>query len=205
MLVQKELFDMITARGLSPNQYYLLTCIQDSIKSREVNVSSELRQLVDKDYVIISRTSKGDQVLLTDKSKKIIKTVEQLFTSLAKNAAVKTMGDDYEAKIVEYNELWPKKKLPTGSYGRTNPKNLKSAFKWFFDNFDYSWDVILEATEKYIEDREMHNWEFTSTSEYFIRKNQPDKSYISRLATACEALISGEDEPLVQPYRVHVD
>ena len=205
MLAQKEMFDMMTAKGISPNQYYLLLCIHDSIKSKEINVSQELRQLVDKDYVIISRTSKGDVVLLTDKAKKLIKSVEQLFTTLAKNAAVKSMGDDYEERIKEYNDLFPKGLLPTGSYGRTNVKNLKSAFKWFFDNFDYSWDVILEATEKYLEDRENNNWEFTSTSQYFIRKQEPDKSYISKLANCCEAILTGEETPQVQPYRINVD
>jgi hypothetical protein len=131
---------------------------------------------------------------MTDKAKKLIRKVEDLFVTQAKNAAKQKLGDDYEQMIADYNDIFPAIKLPTGKYARSNVKNLKNAFKWFFDNFDYSWDVIFEATEKYIYDFEMQGFKYMRTAQYFIRKQDTDKSWSSDLANYCDIVLSGEDE-----------
>jgi hypothetical protein len=191
MLAHKEVFDIIASKGLSPNQYYLLACIQDNIQSKKINVALELNALVHEEYVIVT---KDDKLIMTDKAKKLIRKVEDLFVTQAKNAAKQKLGDDYEQMIADYNDIFPAIKLPTGKYARSNVKNLKNAFKWFFDNFDYSWDVIFEATEKYIYDFEMQGFKYMRTAQYFIRKQDTDKSWSSDLANYCDIVLSGEDE-----------
>jgi len=191
MLAHKEVFDIIASKGLSPNQYYLLACIQDNIQSKKINVALELNALVHEEYVIVT---KDDKLIMTDKAKKLIRKVEDLFVTQAKNAAKQKLGDDYEQMIADYNDIFPAIKLPTGKYARSNVKNLKNAFKWFFDNFDYSWDVIFDATEKYIYDFEMQGFKYMRTAQYFIRKQDTDKSWSSDLANYCDIVLSGEDE-----------
>lgn len=191
MLAHKEVFDIIASKGLSPNQYYLLTCIQDNIQSKKINVALELNALVHEEYVIVT---KDDKLIMTDKAKKLIRKVEDLFVAQAKNAAKQKLGDDYEQMISDYNNMFPAIKLPTGKYARSNVKNLKNSFKWFFDNFDYPWEVIFDATEKYIYDFEMNGFKYMRTAQYFIRKQDTDKSWSSDLANYCDIILSGEDE-----------
>lgn len=189
MLAQRELFDIIAKYDLNPNQYYLLMCIQDNIQTRKINIGLELQALIYREYVIVT---KDDKLIITDKGKKIINKVESLFKKLAKSGAVSIMGEDYEQNIKEYNETFPAIKLPTGKYARTNVGNLKNAFKWFFENYDYSWDTILEATEKYVEDFEREGYKYMRTSQYFIRKQDVDKSWSSDLANYCEIVLNSD-------------
>lgn len=190
MLKQKEIFDIISSKGLNPNQYYLLTCMTDNIQTKKINIALELQSLVYNEYVIVT---KDDKLILTDKAKKLVKQIESLFIKDAKNAAGNKLGDNYEKNIQTYNEMFPSIKLPTGKYARTNVNNLKNAFKWFFDNFEYDWSIIMLATERYIYEYETNNYKFMRTSQYFIRKQDADKSYSSDLANYCELILSGED------------
>jgi hypothetical protein len=83
---------------------------------------------------------------------------------------------------------FPAKKLGSGKYARTNVKNLESGFRWFFENYDYTWETILKATRKYVLEYSMKNYEYMRTSQYFIRKQGSDKSFESDLATYCDML-----------------
>lgn len=191
MLAQKELFDLIAKYNLNPNQYYLLACMKDNIQTKKINVTLELQALIYNEYVIVT---KDDKIIITSKGAKVINQVEGLFKKLARNGAQEIMGEEYESKIKEYNETFPAVKLPTGKYARTNIGNLKNAFKWFFSAYDYSWDTILEATQRYVDEYELSGYKYMRTSQYFIRKQDTDKSYSSDLATYCEMVLN-EDFP----------
>jgi len=87
-------------------------------------------------------------------------------------------------KVTEYREMWPNIKFNTGASARVNVRDLADGFRWYFANYpEHTWENILKATERYLLEYESKNWEFCSTSLYFIRKQQRDKSYISLLAT----------------------
>lgn len=191
MLKHKELFDIISSKDLSPNQYYLLACMNDNIQTKKINIALELQALVYNEYVIVT---KDDKLILTDKAKKLIKQIEGLFVHEAKNAAAKKLGDNYEDNIKAYNEMFPSGKLPTGKYARTNVSNLKNAFKWFFDNFDYDWETILSATERYVYEYELQGFKYMRTSQYFIRKQDQDKTWSSDLANYCEIVLNDDEE-----------
>ncbi len=95
-------------------------------------------------------------------------------------------------KAKEFNDLYPKAKLPSGKYGHCNIKEVLAAFTWFFKNYpQYTWDTILNATQIYLTEREHDNWQWTRRSKYFIRKQMQDKTYESDLAEYCERLSSG--------------
>jgi hypothetical protein len=95
--------------------------------------------------------------------------------------------------IDRYLSVFPKGKLPSGKPARVNKKNLEESFKWFFKNYTYDWDTILRATFYYVETYEKTNYMYMKNSQYFIRKQNTDKSWDSELANYCEIIINGED------------
>ena len=117
--------------------------------------------------------------------------INSYFRKSKKKTSKDLMGDNYDACIKKYNSLFPVKKLGSGKYARTNIKNLEAGFRWFFNTYDYDWKTILEATFKYVEEYKLKNYEYMRTSQYFIRKQNTDKSFESDLATYCDMLIEG--------------
>lgn len=99
------------------------------------------------------------------------------------------------ARIEQYNEIFPEKtKIPTsGKYARSAPRELIDGFRWFLlNNPQYGWDIILQATQIYVDQKRSDNWNYMRTSQYFIRKQNNDKTWISDLANYCQQVLDGE-------------
>lgn len=109
-----------------------------------------------------------------------------------KDASVK---NDYRKNVMTYLEIFPKIKLPTGKPARSNINEVFEAFDWFWKTYgaEYSWDIILKATEAYVSTYEKSNWMYMRTSKYFIRKQNSDKTWISDLAEQCQMVKDGLD------------
>ena len=120
--------------------------------------------------------------------------INSFFRKSKKKTSRALMGDEFSEKIVEYINIFPNKKLSSGKYARVNPKNLESTFRWFFETYDYDWETIISATEKYVDEYSLKNYEFMRTAQYFVRKQDVDKTFNSDLATYCELLKSGYDD-----------
>lgn len=202
MLAQKELFDLICKYNINPNQYYLLASMRDNLQTKKINIALEMQALVYNEYVIVT---KDDKLIITPKGNKVINAIEALFKKLANNGAQEIMGDKYEEFIKEYNEIFPAIKLPTGKYARTNISNLKNAFKWFFSSHNYSWDVILEATQRYVDEYETHGYNYMRTSQYFIRKQDIDKTWSSDLANYCEIILNSDPADELPKFSTRFD
>jgi hypothetical protein len=193
MLKQAELFKVIISDKLTPNQYYILMYIvYKSLTELPSKVTPDIQVLITRGYIIISNENK---VYVTESGKRIVKKVESMFIKTAENSAGDILGDEWEERIQEYINIFPAIRLNTGKYARDTPANIKSAFKWFFKTYDYSWDLILDATEEFVDEYRMNGFKFMCTSRYFIRKQQIDKTYISELAIKCQQLLDGSDEP----------
>lgn len=98
-------------------------------------------------------------------------------------------------RIVEYNNIFPEKtKIPTsGKMARSAPRELMDGFRWFLlNNPLFTWEIILQATQIYVDQKRQENWEFMRTSQYFIRKQNPDKTWHSDLANYCQQVLDGE-------------
>lgn len=126
------------------------------------------------------------------KAHSLLQQVESFFLIQKKKTANQVMGKDYGENIEKYLLLFPKIKLPSGKAARTDKRNCETAFKWFFENHEYSWEIILKATGLYVDEFEKKNYMFMQTSQYFIRKQQPDKTWGSELANWCAAVESGD-------------
>ena len=120
--------------------------------------------------------------------------INGFFRKSKKKTSRDLMGDEFSQKILEYVNIFPNKKLSSGKYARVNPKNLESTFRWFFETYDYDWDTIISATERYVDEYSLKNYEFMRTAQYFVRKQNMDKSFDSDLATYCDLKQSGYDD-----------
>lgn len=190
-----EMFNIMIREKVTPNEFYMLYSIKHGISPLFINIHQELRSVINKDLVKDTTDAKGFAYELKPKAHSLIDQVEMYFNIEKKKTAKQLMGDDYQKNIEEYIKLFPAIKLPSGKYARSDKKNLESAFRWFTSTYDYSWDTILKATAAYIDEYERNNFMYMQTSQYFIRKQQPDKSWSSELANVCARIESGDTEP----------
>jgi len=188
----KEVFNKLISKKLTPNTFYELHCIKNKIVPHKfVNKSLEINRLKEGEWL-------KDDLELTSKSIIFIDEINSYFKKSKKKTSLSLMGNDFIDNIKAYNQLFPNKKLPSGKYARVNFKNLENPFRWFFETYDYNWKVILNATDKYVKDFEVRNYEYMRTSQYFIRKqNNTDKSWESELANYCELVMNNPDVDVV--------
>jgi hypothetical protein len=194
----KEIFDKLIKNELTPNSFYVLHCIKENIvPNKFVNKSLEVKRLQQNNWL-------KDNLDLTSKSLIFMEEIGGYFKKSKKKSAKAIMGDDFSICIKSYNQIFPSKKLGSGKYARVNAKNLEPGFRWFFENFDYSWETIYKATNKYVKDYELQNYNYMRTSQYFIRKQNVDKTWESDLANYCE-MVSAEDYQDVVYFKDNVD
>jgi hypothetical protein len=182
----QEVFDKLIKAGISPNAFYVLYCIHNKIvPDKFVNTSLEVSRLLSGNYLTESLELSGNSL-------KFIEEIDAFFKKSKKKTSKILMGDDFQDNLKAYNELFPKGKLPSGVPARVNIKGLENAFRWFFENFSYSWETVLKATEKYVDEYSMARYNYMRNSQYFVRKQNTDKTWDSTLATYCD-MIEADD------------
>jgi hypothetical protein len=134
---------------------------------------------------------------LTNKSIIFTTEIDGFFKKAKKKTTKDLLGNNFTDNIQKYVEIFPNRKLSSGKYARVNPKNLENSFRWFFENYEYDWDMIFKATKKYIYDYSLKNYEYMRTSQYFIRKQNTDKTYDSELADYCNMIDNVLDDEVV--------
>jgi hypothetical protein len=130
---------------------------------------------------------------ITQKSLNVLKDVDLMFKKNTKGP--KQMKESDTADFINmYREMWPARVLPSGKPARVSKNIITDCFKWFFTNYDYSWDVVLEATARYLDVQEKDNYRLCRTSQYFIVKTTQERIKESVLADYCELILSGDEE-----------
>jgi hypothetical protein len=186
-----EIFIRLTEEKITPNSFYTLICIKENIVPNSyINKELEIKKLINDKWL-------NNDLTLSNKSIIFVTEINSYFKSSKKKTSKILMGDNFIDKIKEYVEIFPNKKLTSGKYARVNPKNLETAFRWFFDNYNYDWDTIIKATDKYVDEFSIRKYEFMRTAQYFIRKQAVDKTFESDLANYCDLIINGSDEEQV--------
>jgi len=187
-------FNHITQEGLTPNQFYLLHCLNQGISTPTLNLHQELRGLIGSEFIMPHQDAKdGFNYQLQPKALTLIGKIDSYFGVQIKKSNNGLMGQDFEANAEKYNEIFPRMKLPSNKPARSPLKEIVIAFREFFKEYDYTWDEIHAGAAYYIEEEEKKGYKYTRTSRYFIRKQDSDKSWISDLAGYCELVRSGED------------
>lgn len=193
-----EIFNKLIREGLTPNTFYVLYCIKEKITvANFVNKAIECKKLQSDAWL-------DENLQLTSKSIIFITEIDGYFRKSKKKTSVDLLGTNFIENIKKYNEIFPNKKLSSGKYARVNPKSLENAFRWFFENYDYSWDTILQATLKYVSEYSIQRYEYMRTSQYFVRKQNTDKTWDSDLATYCE-IVNGGDDEVANYFKERVD
>ena len=183
-----EMFNKLKEMNITPNTYYVLHCIKEKIiPATFVNKELECKRLQNDNWLT-------EDLQLTTKSLIFIEEIESSFKKTKKKTTTDLMGQDFTSKLQEYVEIFPNRKLPSGKYARVNIKNLEVAFKWFFENYNYDWNTIIQATEKYVDEYSVRNYSYMMTSQYFIKKQKIDKSIESELANYCELIKTNPDD-----------
>jgi hypothetical protein len=149
---------------------------------------NEAASLVLKKHI---EADENGRIKITESGYEIINTLEKYYSSSKRKSDKKVMGNEFESMITKYRELFPKKKLPSGKLARNNVKTLTDNFKWFFSTYDYTWEEIIKATERYIKEYREKDWQYMKTSQYFISKQDKHKVKVSELADYCDMIRDG--------------
>lgn len=181
-----EIFNTLIKNQITPNQLYILHCLKNkTVPHSSINISLEIERLKNGKWV-------EEDNSITAKSVALIDSLDAYFRKSKKKSNEDIIGVDYMSKIRAYVELFPTGKLPSGKPARSNPKNLETSFRWFFETFDYDWETVYAATKMYLDEFERNNFKYMRTSQYFVRKQNQDKSFDSELANYCEQYLSGD-------------
>jgi hypothetical protein len=182
----KEIYNKLLFKDLTPNQLYYLHCLRDkTVPAKFINIQLETERLSGSGWIENNK--------ITAKAVALLDSIDLYFKKSKQKSNEDIMGEKFYQKIEEYRELFPKIKLPSGKPARTNVKVLENLFRWFFTQFDYDWDTVVGATKMYLDEYEAKNWQYMRTSQYFIRKTNPDKTFGSDLADYCDMFINGLD------------
>lgn len=179
-----RLLNKILDQKITPNGFYILLAIKENSDMKLNNIEGEFGSLMTSGFV----TGEG----LTEKGETAVNIVLESFS---KTKYIITQEDrDY---IEKYRELFPKGSLPSGHPARVPAKELEKKFIWFFSNYDYTWEIVIDATKKYINQYEPEGYKYMKTSTYFIYKSNPDKTGVSTLASYCDMMldVSEDDGP----------
>lgn len=176
---------------MTPDQFFILYSIKEQLPFSKALIIKESHALNMGAFIEEKNTSTGITITLLPKALKVISQADSLFKTQKKGTPAQILGEGYQQKIQEYLELFPKIKLPSGKAARSDKKNVETALAWFMSNYDYSWDIILKATESYVAEYELKNYLYMQTSQYFIRKQLSDKTWGSELANRCSEISTG--------------
>jgi len=182
-----EIFDIQIKSKITPNQFYLLCAMHQGITTPTINIHTELRGLLDQEFITEDKK-------LTPKAYAVIEEIEGYFNVKKLKAKKELMGTDARIMMKKYIECWPPGRLPTGAVGRVTVENIDPHFMWFFKTYMYDWDTIIKAAERYTNEKEREDWKYCKNSQYFVRKQNIDKTYSSELANYCELILSGDTD-----------
>ena len=180
-----DIFKFILMNGLTPNSFFVLYCIKEKIQSPLKNTAGELLILQSEGWLSL-------KMGLTQKATDLLSNANLLFSEKKKEVAAGALGPDAEQWIEAYRMLFPPgKPAKHGKLVRTTALELESRFIWFFKNYPhFNWNMVIAATQYYIQDQAMENNTYMKQAKYFIQKQEKDQPgvFTSELATYCDDL-----------------
>ena len=178
-----ELFIKIQKYNINPNQCMILFAFDKGVSPSDCN-HADIVALYHEGYI----TNKNE---ITLEGRKIIVTLDNYFTVNKKKTNKQLLGKSGSLNIDQYRAIFPKGKLPSGVPGRNNVKILTENFRWFFAEYDYTWEEIIKATKMYVNEFQKNNYMYMQNSQYFISKQDKHKVKTSKLADYCDMIRDG--------------
>ncbi len=184
-----ELFQKIQKYSITPNQCMILFAFDKGITPLTCE-AVDMLALFEEGYITNERA-------ITPQGRKVIVTLDNYFTVNKKKTNKQLLGKSGSLNIDQYRSIFPKGKLPSGVPARNNVKILTENFRWFFAEYNYSWDEVIKATKMYVNEYQKKNYLYMQNSQYFISKQDKHKVKTSKLADYCDMIrdgISTEDD-----------
>ena len=157
-----NLFLKIKRYGITPNQCMILFAFDEGVTPSNCE-AVDLLALFEEGYIT-------NEKAITAEGKKVIVTLNNYFTVNKKKTNKQLLGKSGSLNIDQYRAIFPKGKLPSGVPGRNNVKILTENFRWFFAEYDYTWEEIMKATKMYVNEFQKNNYMYMQNSQYFISK-----------------------------------
>lgn len=103
-------------------------------------------------------------------------------------ASIDEINSIVDERLQEFRDVW--RGLKPGSMG--DPKACRAKLiKWLDENQDYDMDDVINAAKAYI--NSMSNYNYLQRADYFIYKQEADKTTSSRLSAYIDESPSGDD------------
>jgi len=178
-----ELFIKIQKYNITPNQCMILFAFDKGVSPSDCE-ATDIVVLYNEGYI----TNKNE---ITLEGRKVIVTLDNYFTVNKKKTNKQLLGKSGSLNIDQYRAIFPKGKLPSGVPGRNNVKILTENFRWFFAEYNYTWEEIIKATKMYVNEFQKNNYMYMQNSQYFISKQDKHKVKTSKLADYCDMIRDG--------------
>lgn len=180
-LKQSSLFERLKYHKVTVKQYVILY-----VQYTQSNITDESKDILG------GRLWNFENNEFTSFALKVLEHIDELFATKKKLKLDDLMGQDYQNQIDDFIDIFPTTKLPNGKYARGNKKNIETNFRWFFENYNYSWQVIHDATLMYVSEYRAKNFLYMRTALYFIRKDDGTRMVHSDLADYCDKIVNNE-------------
>lgn len=177
-----EVFQKIIKAKITPDQCYLLFAVNNKVRPSTYN-EEDLITLVSVGYI------KDNTV--TAEGLKLINQLDTYFKVNKKKTDKDLLGAAGMQNIETYRSIFPAGKLPSGVPSRNNVKILLENFRWFFAEYDYTWEEVLKATRMYVNEYRGNDYLYMQNSQYFISKQDKHKVKTSKLADYCDMIRDG--------------
>ena len=167
---------------MTPNQCYLLFSLHN--KTTPGTYTEE-------DYLVLENLEYIKDKELTDDGLKVIRFLDNYFLVNKKKTDKQLLGKSGNLNIKQYREIFPAGKLPSGVPARNNVKILTDNFRWFFGEYDYTWEEVIKATKMYVNEYRDNQYMYMQNSQYFISKQDKHRVKRSQLADYCDMIRDG--------------
>jgi hypothetical protein len=193
-----QLFQECLKHQITPNQLFLLYFFKNKVSPPLINIEEELQVCKDRNLITYdNKLSDSAEIILTD--------CELLFKKTKAKPTSDVLGENYKEKVKAYRELFPTGQHPTLGYTfRSSVEDLTPRFAWFFNKYkDFTWDLVLKATDVFIKKAEQNSYRGLGKSNYFIQKTDKESNTItSPLADMCQDILDGAEAPAVPDFYV---
>lgn len=168
-----EFVKKIISKGISMDEYFYIICKIHDPEYQYPNAEAVNQSLVDRGFL----SSTGE---LTEKS---------AFLGIKSRKS-----DDLVSKTAnEVYNIFPDKLNKSGHHARSGIKEIEARLIWFFKEYNYSVEEILDACRAYVDHDPNEDRTYKQTAGYFICKTK-DGVKTSALAAWCEGLKKKTDE-----------
>lgn len=184
-MITRTFFKYCHDKKYTPNQLYVLFCIKHGVSCtiKKIHEEYEIRQLILCE-------------LLEDNGRTItplgLSVLSDILKVIEKKPEMIVVNEEFAKK---YLEIFPKMMLPSNKPARAPIKAIIKNLTWFLHTYpQYNEELIMRATQYYVQKYAEQDYKFMRTSQFFISKEATNRTITSTLAEFCQLILEGVDD-----------